>query len=81
MPDGPVPPGGDTRGARLAAAVREQLKIAPPEGDFDFIQVTGLSGCLSPCNVALRAPRKYNLRFARVASEDAAQASHCCMPT
>ena len=71
--DGPVPPGGSTRGACLATAVREQLKLTPPDGDFDFIQAPCLSGCLSPCNVALRAPRKYNLRFSRVAPEEAAQ--------
>ena len=72
--DGPVPPGGDTRGARLAAAVREQLKRDLPDGgEFDFLQVPCLSGCLNPCNVAMRAPRKYNLRFSRVDPEEAPQ--------
>ena len=71
--DGPAAPGGDTRGARLAAAVREELNCGPPDADFDLLQVPCLNGCLSPCNIALRATRKYNLRFSRIEPEEAPQ--------
>ena len=70
--DGPVAPGGNTRGAQLAAAVRESLERDPPQGEFDYLQVSCLNGCLSPCNVALRASGKYNLRFSRVQPDQAA---------
>ena len=37
-----------------------------------FIKVPCLNGCLSPCNVALRASGKFNLRFSRLEPDDAA---------
>lgn len=64
-------PGGVGRGRALAAAVETELGRADLGPNLSFIKVPCLNGCLRPCNVALRADRKYNLRFSRVAPEDA----------
>ena len=73
-------PGEPSRGRRLADEVGRRL-----DGDGDpragrshhgprlhFIRVPCLNGCLSPCNAALRASGKYNLRFSRLQPGDAA---------
>ena len=67
--------GEASRGRRLAEALE---RILNAEGDGDrsarlhFIKVPCLNGCLSPCNVALRASGKFNLRFSRLEPGDAA---------
>lgn len=40
-------------------------------GGLRLLQVPCLNGCLNPCNVALRASGKYNLRFSRLSPDDA----------
>lgn len=68
-------PGETTRGQQLAEALGRRLD---GEGDgaadprLHFLKVPCLNGCLNPCNVALRASGKYNLRFSRLEPEDAA---------
>ena len=80
-------PGEPSRGQRLADELERGLYgrdgDGDPEGDGDgnggiganprlhFIKVPCLNGCLSPCNVALRASGKFNLRFSRLEPEDA----------
>ena len=62
-------PGEPSRGKRLADQLEPGLDADPR---LHFIKVPCLNGCLSPCNVALRASGKFNLRFSRLAPEDAA---------
>ena len=72
-------PGEASRGQRLADELVRGLDDAA-NGDggigadprLHFIKVPCLNGCLSPCNVALRASGKFNLRFSRLDPEDAA---------
>ena len=67
-------PGEPSRGRQLAEAVKRQLEL---DGDgvggsaLRFLQVPCLNGCLNPCNVALRASGKFNLRFSRLEPDDA----------
>ena len=79
-------PGEASRGQRLAEELERGL--SDRDGDHDrvdgaggadgagsrlhFIRVPCLNGCLSPCNVALRASGKFNLRFSRLEPDDAA---------
>ena len=72
-------PGNRAAGKRLADEVRRGLDGrdgadggigADPR--LHFIKVPCLNGCLSPCNVALRASGKFNLRFSRLEPDDAA---------
>ena len=73
-------PGEPSRGQRLAEALERGLDGR--DGDnpggigadprLHFIKVPCLNGCLSPCNVALRASGKFNLRFSRLEPADAA---------
>ena len=76
-------PGESSRGRRLADEVERTLggeggpRADPrpgPRADphLRLIKVPCLNGCLNPCNVALRASGKYNLRFSRVGPGDAA---------
>lgn len=59
---------------------QEDGELSGPDGDggrtadprLHFIRVPCLNGCLSACNVALRASGKYNLRFSRLEPGDAA---------
>ena len=69
--DLPVQPGEEGRGRTLAQGVEAALATAELPGELSFIRVPCLSGCLNPCNIALRASRKYNIRFSRVQPEDA----------
>ena len=68
-------PGESSRGQRLADEVERGLdggglrNVGPR---LHFIKVPCLNGCLSACNVALRASGKYNLRFSRLEPGDAA---------
>ena len=68
-------PGESSRGQRLADEVERGLdggglRNAGPR--LHFIKAPCLNGCLSACNVALRASGKYNLRFSRLEPGDAA---------
>ena len=62
-------PGEPSRGQRLADELERGLDADPR---LHFIKVPCLNGCLSPCNVALRASGKFNLRFSRLEPADAA---------
>ena len=74
-------PGEPSRGQRLAEELERSLDGRDGEGVADggigadprlyFIKVPCLNGCLSPCNVALRAAGKFNLRFSRLDPENA----------
>ena len=73
-------PGESSRGQRLADELERGLNGGEgAEGDggtgpdprLHFIKVPCLNGCLSPCNVALRASGKFNLRFSRLEPDDA----------
>ena len=75
-------PGESSRGRRLAEELERGLDGRDGDGGADsgigagprlhFIKVPCLNGCLSPCNVALRASGKFNLRFSRLVPDDAA---------
>ena len=75
-------PGESSRGQRLAGELERGLartsRRPSSRGDRDaaprlrLIKVPCLNGCLSACNVALRASGKYNLRFSRLQPGDAA---------
>ena len=68
-------PDESSRGQRLAEELERGLD---GEGGghrgprLHLIKVPCLNGCLRPCNVALRASGKYNLRFSRLEPGDAA---------
>lgn len=61
-------PDEPSRGRRLADAL---VRALAGEGGLRLLQVPCLNGCLNPCNVALRASGKYNLRFSRLSPDDA----------
>ena len=80
-------PGESSRGQRLAEELERGLDGRYGDGRYGdgragsgigagprlhFIKVPCLNGCLSPCNVALRASGKFNLRFSRLEPDDAA---------
>ena len=72
-------PGESSRGRRLADEVERALggeggpRADPHPGPrLHLIKVPCLNGCLNPCNAALRASGKYNLRFSRLDPGDAA---------
>ena len=69
-------PGEASRGQRLADELQQLLAGGQAGGAADprlrFLKVPCLNGCLRPCNAALRAPGKYNLRFSRLEPADAA---------
>jgi len=72
-----------SRGQRLAQALEhglsgghgregdDSLGANPRNPRLHFIKVPCLNGCPSPCNVALRASGKFNLRFSRLEPDDA----------
>ena len=73
-------PGEPSRGQQLAEELERSLNGGEgSEGDggigtdprLHFIKVPCLNGCLSPCNVALRASGKFNLRFSLMKPDDA----------
>ena len=70
-------PGEPSRGQRLADEVQRCLDGRGGDGGIGtdprlhFIKVPCLNGCLSPCNVALRASGKFNLRFSLLMPDDA----------
>jgi len=51
--------------------VAELLKDLDSVNQINLIRAPCLSGCLSPCNVALRCAGKYSLRFSRLGPDDA----------
>ena len=70
-------PDEGSRGQQLADQLERGLDDAANGGGgaaprLHFIKVPCLNGCLSPCNVALRASGKFNLRFSRLEPGDAA---------
>ena len=67
-------PGETSRGQRLAEELERRLDGGGIGADprLHFIRVPCLNGCLSPCNVALRASGKFNLRFSRLEPGEAA---------
>ena len=69
--DRPPRPGAESRGARLTRALLELWPSAAIP-DTLILRVACLNGCLNPCNIALRAPRKISLRLSRLDAEDAA---------
>ena len=69
--DAPLAPGEPSRGQRLSAEVGALLVSAELGADLSFLRVPCLNGCPSPCNIALRASGKYNLRFSRLTPDDA----------
>lgn len=71
MRDAPLRPGEASRGSRLAAAVAGAFADSGLAGRLTLRRATCLSGCPSPCNVAFRGERKYNLRFSRLDAADA----------
>jgi len=66
-----VAPGESTRGRRLGDAVAAALERVDADDRLALRRVSCLSGCPSPCNVALRGQRKTALRFSRLCEEDA----------
>ena len=69
--DAPADPGEGTRGERLARAIQTSLAADPALASrIIFRRASCLNGCLSPCNVALRGPAKYSIRFSRLSPGD-----------
>ena len=69
--DAPVPIDDRTEGQKLSDALKNGLSGSNLSSDLVFRQVHCLNGCLKPCNVALRAPGKFNLRFSLLREADA----------
>ena len=67
--DAPLAPGQQSRGALLTRALTEALGHER-FGNVLLVRVACLNGCLNPCNLALRGPRKYSLRLSRVTNDD-----------
>ena len=67
-------PDDPSRGQRLSVAIERELSKEPVDG-LTLVRVACLNGCLSPCNVSLRAPRKFALRLSRL---DEAHARDVC---
>ncbi len=68
--DQQLEPGTASRGMRLSAALERALTDAGID-DALMVRVACLNGCLNPCNIALRAPRKFSLRLSRLSEADA----------
>ena len=68
--DAPLARGEQSRGALLTQALTEALGHERFENVL-LVRVACLNGCLNPCNLALRYPRKYSLRLSRVTDDDA----------
>ena len=60
-----------TRGQQLVAAIERELAERDLEPPFSIRVVSCLNGCLKPCNVALRARGKYQLRFSKLTAAEA----------
>lgn len=71
MRDAPLSEAEPTRGQRLGDRVAELLGDLQSGSPINLIRAPCLSGCLSPCNVALRCSGKYSLRFSRLGPDDA----------
>lgn len=67
--DAPRAADGRTRGQHLTAALLAALETHPVRAQLTVRKVPCLSGCLSPCNVSLRAPGKTSVRLSRLAPE------------
>ena len=63
--------GGRTRGASLAAAVKELASNGRVSDSLKVLVVNCLSGCPSPCNASLGGPGKLRIRFSRLGPEHA----------
>ncbi|MDJ0957399.1 MAG: DUF1636 domain-containing protein [Arenicellales bacterium] len=61
-----------SQGSLLGDAVDETLGRMGLSSELALRRVNCLNGCLNPCNIALRAPDKYNLRFSRLTPQSAA---------
>jgi len=70
--DAPVRMDDRSEGRKLSDALKNELSGSDVSNDLVFRQVHCLNGCLKPCNVALRAPGKFNLRFSLLREADAA---------
>lgn len=68
--DATLAPGTPSRGVRLSGALEHILRDARIANAM-LVRVACLNGCPNPCNVALRATRKFSLRLSRL---DAAHA-------
>ena len=66
------PPGESTRGLLLVDAIRTLAETWPVAEKFTILGVHCLSGCPTPCNVALAARGKPGLRFHKLDPSDAA---------
>lgn len=60
-----------SRGCQLSDTVRMLLDQLPLAERLVLRRVPCLSGCLSPCNAALRGSGKASLRFSRLQPSDA----------
>jgi predicted metal-binding protein len=72
MRDKPLAEGEASLGRQLADAVASTLTASDLNEVLSLRRVSCLSGCKSPCNVALRGDRKFNLRFSRLRPDDVA---------
>ncbi len=62
---GTCPRAGQPAVPRLAPALRDAFGAAPPL-DYELETLHCLGACRLPCNLALRAPSKWRLRFSRL---------------
>ncbi|MGH7074005.1 MAG: DUF1636 family protein [Stellaceae bacterium] len=69
--DRPVGGGDRTLGRQLADAISDRLKDFAATSSALQRVVMCLNGCPSPCNVALREPRKHGFRLGRLTPADA----------
>jgi predicted metal-binding protein len=67
-----APPDEKTRGAALLDAVKAASRGWPLSDAFLILGVQCLSGCPSPCNIALEAEDKPRVRFRHLGPEHAA---------
>ena len=71
MRDKPLGQGQPSLGRQLADAVVSVLAEDDLNEVLSLRRVSCLNGCKSPCNIALRGERKFNLRFSRLQPADA----------
>ena len=71
MRDKPLAQGEPSLGRQLADAVVSVLAEDDVNEVLSLRRVSCLNGCKSPCNIALRGERKFNLRFSRLQPADA----------
>jgi len=71
MRDKSLAQGEPSLGRQLADAVASVLSEDDLNQVLSLRRVSCLNGCKSPCNIALRGERKFNLRFSRLHPTDA----------